>query len=488
MGSEKVYFYSFVYMSLLVWASLMAVAWFRRLLKSGRRGLAWGILFAVIFADLAVYGSQAFKYVTQARGGFKFSERKSPYVFVANRKERLFFDDLRFRYFRPALHKVYTAFDLSTMDYFVVTYGAGVSPSLILSQILDGDFPLQREAAAFSVADFLALGKTDFGHWDTVTRVAYLGVMETVLQDMLLQAKFYSIFGGFNQLADNLQKNIRVGYLMVVSGKDWKQREETVEGMDRLMQLSFGSVPGVSAKLPAADKSFWTRVAEHGQRFRTIPVSEYFASLWYRYRLRDVNSFVRFKDYDRISNLFERPLLSSDVMATRRRIRSDLGITSPLIRFYSEAKAIAPGEYYSRLSRGQITDDGLYLETGSPVIDRQGKGQRIGFSYNVAGYGPNRVRIAFHAPLDGYLYFSDGYDRYWTASVDGRKTKVYKANGAFKAAMVPAGSHILEFVYDPVFFRFSLWVYYILALGCIAYLVVRPLTAKKAARIPSGSS
>ena len=70
------------------------------------------------------------------------------------------------------------------------------------------------------------------------------------------------------------------------------------------------------------------------------------------------------------------------------------------------------------------------------------------------------------------MVLAQTYYHPWTASVDGRRTKIWKANHAFQCFEVPAGRHEVRLAYED-------WTYYVGAvisgitlLGCLAGLVL----------------
>lgn len=56
------------------------------------------------------------------------------------------------------------------------------------------------------------------------------------------------------------------------------------------------------------------------------------------------------------------------------------------------------------------------------------------------------------------LVVADSWHPYWHASVDGKPVPVIKANGVFKAALLPAGSGLVSFRFDTTPYRPGLWV------------------------------
>src|SRR5262249_23163870 len=71
----------------------------------------------------------------------------------------------------------------------------------------------------------------------------------------------------------------------------------------------------------------------------------------------------------------------------------------------------------------------------------------------VAAYRPNRVEVEVDAPADRWLGLADvGYPG-WGAAVDGAPAEVYRADYAFRAVRVGAGSHRVTFTFDPPSYR-----------------------------------
>lgn len=69
---------------------------------------------------------------------------------------------------------------------------------------------------------------------------------------------------------------------------------------------------------------------------------------------------------------------------------------------------------------------------------------------------PNEVVLAVASDNEAFLYLSDTYYPGWRAYVDGRETKIYRANLAFRAIEVPKGRHTVVFRYVPMSFYIGL--------------------------------
>ena len=93
-------------------------------------------------------------------------------------------------------------------------------------------------------------------------------------------------------------------------------------------------------------------------------------------------------------------------------------------------------------------------------------------------YNPNVLTLTYDSSEEGFLYYSDCYDTYWNAYVDGNSTDLYKANFAFKAIKIPGGKHKVDFIYDPKLFKISLKLYYICFGVVFIYLVAGALRGK----------
>jgi hypothetical protein len=72
--------------------------------------------------------------------------------------------------------------------------------------------------------------------------------------------------------------------------------------------------------------------------------------------------------------------------------------------------------------------------------------------------GRNWVLIETDNLRDGLLALSDNYYPGWSATVDGAPTEILRANHTMRAVNVPAGRHLVSFVFMPVAFFVSMYV------------------------------
>jgi hypothetical protein len=125
-------------------------------------------------------------------------------------------------------------------------------------------------------------------------------------------------------------------------------------------------------------------------------------------------------------------------------------VPDPLPRAYVAGRAmVADGE----AALEEIADPAF--EPGSTVLLAGGDtaglpaGSPFGGQGRIVEMKPDRVRVEATLPAPGFLVLVDAYDPGWRVSVDGGDGELLRANLAFRAVRVPAGTHRVEFVYRP---------------------------------------
>ncbi|MFC1452751.1 hypothetical protein ACFLSJ_05335 [Verrucomicrobiota bacterium] len=109
-------------------------------------------------------------------------------------------------------------------------------------------------------------------------------------------------------------------------------------------------------------------------------------------------------------------------------------------------------------------------------VTEAGAAGEAGGDARIVNYEPNRVVVEANLVGPAALVLHDVYHPAWTAKVDGRDIRIWRANYAFRACFLPAGRHIVEFRYEPRLFYFSAAVssvFWVLCLAWIAWRAVR---------------
>lgn len=70
-------------------------------------------------------------------------------------------------------------------------------------------------------------------------------------------------------------------------------------------------------------------------------------------------------------------------------------------------------------------------------------------SLAILEYGLETLTIAVETDQPGYLVLSDAYYPGWQATLDAQPAPIERANYAFRAVYVPAGQHLVRFVFEP---------------------------------------
>jgi hypothetical protein len=79
----------------------------------------------------------------------------------------------------------------------------------------------------------------------------------------------------------------------------------------------------------------------------------------------------------------------------------------------------------------------------------------------------NRLQLQVETIEDRLLVLSDTYYPGWKARVDGNHQNIYRANYTFRAIPLNAGTHRVEFLYDPVSFKLGAGITLLGVLGCL---------------------
>lgn len=72
---------------------------------------------------------------------------------------------------------------------------------------------------------------------------------------------------------------------------------------------------------------------------------------------------------------------------------------------------------------------------------------------SVSLYQENQVMMTTKTNKASVMVLSDNYYPGWKATIDGKETKIYRANYTFRGIVLPSGTHSVRFFYDPISVR-----------------------------------
>jgi hypothetical protein len=318
-------------------------------------------------------------------------------------------------------------------------------------------------AGAFAVAGWFAYVRTDDG-----APVGYLG------RRALLAAAF----------------------LVVVAAAGWLARSRpalavAVVTAAALAEIGFHTprwFPSVEQATAYPDTPVSDIAATRGGRFVRVGDRSVFPTfppnLSTRYGANDLHGLsVLFpKDYDRFLRLVDDYGLYAEQFNVAPPLLGGDLLDSPLLDVLDVRTVVAehvvpiPGRYrlisppgthpwvYERPSPGgamlvpaaPATEQQMWARVAAPGWDPSGPAAVPGLAGEVSGGGgavtarpapADRERWEVESPGGGFLRVGSRWDPGWSATVDGRRAEVHKADGIFRGVVVPPGAHTVRFTY-----------------------------------------
>ena len=96
---------------------------------------------------------------------------------------------------------------------------------------------------------------------------------------------------------------------------------------------------------------------------------------------------------------------------------------------------------------------------------------------------PDRVVLRVRAPEAGPLVLSDTHYRGWTATVDGQRESIIRANLVFRMVCVPAGEHVVTFTFRQPKFHLGLGISIATAIAALL-IAFRPVGRDRVRPVP----
>jgi len=96
----------------------------------------------------------------------------------------------------------------------------------------------------------------------------------------------------------------------------------------------------------------------------------------------------------------------------------------------------------------------------------------------VSSYSPELIQLTASGP--GYLLLTDAYYPGWIATIDDAPVPILRADLMFRAIELPAGSHIVEFRFEPRSVKIGLWISGVTWVIVLVFLILVGIKNKKA--------
>ncbi len=112
----------------------------------------------------------------------------------------------------------------------------------------------------------------------------------------------------------------------------------------------------------------------------------------------------------------------------------------------------------------------------------------------LVSYKPTKIEITVSPEIPQFLFISDTFDNGWTATVNGKPTKTYRADFAFRGVVVPKGDSTVVFDYRPRSFQTGIAISIITLTAILIALIAAPIRKlvgkyqNKTSESPAGTS
>ncbi len=100
--------------------------------------------------------------------------------------------------------------------------------------------------------------------------------------------------------------------------------------------------------------------------------------------------------------------------------------------------------------------------SSTAIVDERFRGQILdsldnrGADISLIEYKPNYLKYSSNSKKDGIVIFSEiYYDKGWNAYIDGKPHPHFRANYVLRGMQIPSGSHIIEFRFEPLTFKYG---------------------------------
>jgi hypothetical protein len=144
--------------------------------------------------------------------------------------------------------------------------------------------------------------------------------------------------------------------------------------------------------------------------------------------------------------------LALKIMGTRHIVRDKLWYVEEILErpsFFSDYKVLKREDILDIMKSPEFDAEREIILEEEPEKMQNAKCKMQSAKCEILEYSPNKVVIKASCPSDGFLFLSDTYYPEWRCYVDGKYTKIYRANYCFRAVELKKGEHRVEFLYFP---------------------------------------
>ena len=145
----------------------------------------------------------------------------------------------------------------------------------------------------------------------------------------------------------------------------------------------------------------------------------------------------------------------------------------PRVFLTQKHKVFSTAEEFEETFFDKNFDLSTILLEEKPLNFKDDREARIS-NLEIVSYLPNEIKLKTTTDSDKILFLSDTHYPGWKAFVDDKETKIYRADYAFRAVVIPQGNHVVKFLYNPLSFKIG----YVISFLSIGLLVVL-LTIKR---------
>ncbi len=141
----------------------------------------------------------------------------------------------------------------------------------------------------------------------------------------------------------------------------------------------------------------------------------------------------------------------------------------PRAMLIEQARSVQSGEEaWQAIHAPEFKPDSEVVVEGGPALEpcAQIDGER---HLTFTRYTNERVELSARTPITAYMVLSDVFYPGWTATIDDQPTKLYPANFAFRAVLVPPGEHQVAFAFEPTTWRAGLAISALTLVGLIGF-------------------